>query len=75
MFEVISFREQQLAKFKEAEKELEKQKAQLWKKDISEWQYEGEGGMIELIARKHELKAHKKLAFPYILTKESQVLQ
>ena len=45
----------------------------LWKKDIKEWQYEG--SMMELIGRKHDLKASKQLAFPFILSKESQVLQ
>ena len=31
--------------------------------------------MMELIGRKHDLKASKQLAFPFIMTKETQKLQ
>lgn len=57
MLEVLQFREQQTQKFLLAEKKLNEQKAVLWKKDIKEWQYEG--SMMELIGRKHDLKASK----------------
>ena len=73
MLEVLRFREQQYQKYLKQEQELNYKKDALFKKDIKEWLYDG--SMIELIGRKHDLKADKKLAFPFMMTRETAKLQ
>lgn len=72
LLEVARFREQQYQQYLVAEKALMEKKESVFKKDISQWQYTG--SMMELVGRKHDLKQNKSLAFPFIMSKETQKL-
>ena len=72
MLEVLSFRQQQYQEYLKQEKSLISKKESLFKKDISQWGYNG--SMIELLGRKHDLINDKRLAFPFILTEETKKL-
>ena len=72
MLEVLKFRDHQYQKYLLQEKALNEKKDALFKKDVKEWKYDG--SMLELVGRRHDLKNDKRLAFPFILSKETSKL-
>ena len=72
LIEVVHFRNQQHALYLTQEKALQSQKEGLFKKNIKNWGFDGE--MMELIGREHDLTQDKRLAFHFMLTKETKKL-
>ena len=68
--ELQSFRALRLEDYLQQESKLNDRKEALFKsKDISKWEYSGL--MMELVGRKHDLLENRKLAYPFILSKET----
>lgn len=70
--DLCKFRQQQFDTLQNQEKSLNDRKDTLMKKDVAEWGYSGE--IDELVGRSHKLYADKQLAFPFMLTTETQKL-
>lgn len=72
--EMMVFREKQYKLYMENERVLNEKKETLFKtKNIKKWKFVG--NEMELIGREKALLANKKLAFPFIMTEETQSLK
>jgi hypothetical protein len=74
LVELYEFRQKQNSQYLSSDAALTSKKEALFKKgDMAQWEYEGP--LKELIGRSHQLLRDKKLAFPFMCTKETKKVQ